>query len=73
MPAWLGWWTLDYFFRKSKDWEFPDPNSDDNKVYPLTHAAGLVFCQHNAPIHRIRNLAEQLGNLVKDQEDNKGQ
>jgi len=72
VPAWLGWWTLDYFFRKSKDWEFPDPNSDDDKVYPLTHAAGLVFCHHNAPIHRIRNLAEQLGNLVKDKEDDKG-
>jgi hypothetical protein len=62
VPAWLGWWTLEYFFRKSKDWEFPDLNSDDDKVYPLTHAAGLVFCHHNAPIHRI---TKQLGDLAK--------
>jgi len=66
VPAWLGWWTLDYFFRKSQDWNFPDINSDDNKSYPLTHAAGLVFCSHNTPIHRITNLAKQLGDLAKD-------
>jgi len=66
VPAWLGWWTLDYFFRKSQDWEFQDINSDSNKVYPLTHAAGLVFCHHNAPIHRITRLAKQLGDLAKD-------
>jgi len=65
VPAWLGWWTLDYFFKKSKDWEFPDFYSDDDKVYPLTHAAGLVFCHHNAPIHRITDLAKQLGDLAK--------
>jgi hypothetical protein len=64
VPAWLGWWTLSYFFQKSKDWEFPDPNSD-TKVYPLTHAAGLVFCHHNAPIHRIKDLAMKLGDLAK--------
>ncbi len=63
VPAWLGWWILDYFFRKSKDWAFDDPSSDDK--YPLTHAAGLVFCHHNAPIHRITHLAKDLGELAK--------
>jgi len=57
VPAWQGWWTLNLFFETSKDWEFFD-NS-------LTHAAGLVFCHHNAPIHRIKKLAEDLGNLAK--------
>jgi CRISPR/Cas system-associated protein Cas10 (large subunit of type III CRISPR-Cas system) len=58
VPAWLGWWTLDYFFRESKEWNF-------EKDYPLTHGAGLVFCHHNAPIHRITKLAKDLAELAK--------
>ncbi len=61
VPAWLGWWTLDYFFTKSKEWKFRD--------HQLTHAAGLVFCHHNAPIHQITSLAKQLGDLAKNKKD----
>lgn len=64
VPAWLGWWTLDYFFTKSKDWKFGDDQ--------LTHAAGLVFCHHNAPIHQITDLAKKLGDLAKDKKDAQG-
>ncbi|EDN71416.1 conserved hypothetical protein [Beggiatoa sp. PS] len=64
VPAWKGWWTLNFFFEASKQWRFRD-NS-------LTHAAGLVFCHHNAPIHRIRGLAYQLGDLAKAKKDAQG-
>lgn len=65
VPAWLGWWTLSYFFQKSKDWEFEDTNPKVKKPYPLTHAAGLVFCHYKAPIHEITKLAKELGELAK--------
>lgn len=57
VPAWLGWWTLSCFFRKSKDWKF--------ESHSLTHAAGLVFCHHRAPIHGIQEIAKELAELAK--------
>lgn len=59
VPAWRGWWTLAFFFEQSADWQIFDQR--------LTHAAGLVFCHHNAPIRRVRALAKKLADLVKDQ------
>lgn len=58
-PAWQGWWLLGYFFRQTgtDGWQF--------KGEQLTHAAGLVFCHHNAPIHRIKRLAHDLADLAK--------
>ena len=53
VSAWLGWWTLDYFFQKSENWHIDDSNPKVKESYPLTHAAGLVFCHYKAPIHRI--------------------
>jgi hypothetical protein len=64
VPAWKGWWTLNFFFQASENWGF-------NKK-TLTHAAGLVFCHHNAPIHRIKGLAYQLGELAKAKTDAQG-
>jgi len=58
VPAWLGWWTLSYFFQKSKDWKF--------ESHSLTHAAGLVFCHHRAPIHGIQEIAKELAELAKE-------
>lgn len=59
VPAWQGWWLLGYFFKKTgtDSWRF---NNEQ-----LTHAAGLVFCHHNAPIHRIKRLAHDLADLAK--------
>lgn len=57
VPAWQGWPLLSVFYEKSKDWKFRDEK--------LTHAGGVVFCHHNAPISRIKDLAEQLAQLVK--------
>lgn len=61
VPAWKGWWLLDFFFTKSQDWKAPV----DGNEQELHHAAGLVFCHHNAPIARIKHLAKDLAELVK--------
>jgi hypothetical protein len=58
VPAWQGWNTLNLFYQQSREWRF--------EGHPLTHAAGLVFCHHNAPIHRITDLARNLAELAKD-------
>jgi len=57
VPAWKGWEVLRLFY------EF-DPLPAYYKT-PLTHAAGIVFCHHNAPILQIRKLAHRLANLAK--------
>jgi len=57
VPAWKGWEFLRLFY------EF-DPPPAYNET-PLTHAAGIVFCHHNAPILQIRKLAHRLANLAK--------
>ena len=65
VPAWVGWWTLSFFYQHTKDknWNF---NGE-----PLKHAAGIVFCHHNAPIHRITKLAKELAELAKDKDRKK--
>jgi hypothetical protein len=59
VPAWKGWWTLGHFFEHVAGWSLFGRR--------LTHAAGLVFCHHNAPIRRIKALAEALAGSVKRQ------
>lgn len=36
------------------------------KTHHLQHAAGLVFCHHKAPIHRMVDLAKKLADLAKE-------
>jgi hypothetical protein len=57
VPAWQGWKTLAFFYSQSQEWNFDGQ--------PLLHAGGLVFCQHNAPIQRIKELAHSLAELAK--------
>lgn len=57
VPAWKGWELLQFFFDHTRDWIFEDRR--------LTHAAGIVFCHHKAPIHRITALARGLADQVK--------
>ncbi len=52
VPAWQGWWMLDQFYQLSQGLTF------NNK--PLFHGSALIFCKHNAPIHRIDQLARKL-------------
>lgn len=55
VPAWAGWWVVDLFFRR--EWHYQGER--------LTHACGVIFCHHKAPIHRMRALAEDLAGLAK--------
>lgn len=57
VPAWKGWESLRYFFEVSKNWSFEGKD--------LTHAAGIVFCHHKAPIHTIRHETDLLVRLAK--------
>lgn len=53
VPAWQGWWMINEFYKQAKQ-HIKHNNTS------LFHAAGLVFCHHNAPIHRIDSLARAL-------------
>lgn len=71
MPAALGWSFAARFFEHfqslnlSQAGEFPD--------IPLTHAASLVYCQHHAPIDRIKRLAkDHLAEFAKSRKDLSG-
>ncbi len=62
VPAWNGLDVLQLFFETCREWRLPhDPGSE-----PLTHAAGIVFCSHSAPIHRVTALSRELAGLVKE-------
>lgn len=56
VPAWQAWRTLSFFFDHAQ-WRF---HGED-----LKHAASLVLCHHDAPIHRITKLAKDLCDLAK--------
>lgn len=58
VPAWQGWNMLSFFYQETKDWQLWDGT-------PLTHAAGIVFCHHNAAINRIKQLAHYLSEQAK--------
>jgi hypothetical protein len=59
VPAWKGWETVQLFYELAINWEIVP----DKKV---THAAGVVFCHHKAPIQRIIKLADDLSHIAKD-------
>lgn len=59
VPAWKGWNVMQGFYRISQDWTFGDNY--------LTHAGGMVFCHHNAPIHRIKHICKELAESAKQQ------
>lgn len=59
VPAWQGFRTLNAFYHAAAEWKFHGER--------LTHAGGLVFCHHKAPIYRVRDLAKRLADRVKDQ------
>jgi hypothetical protein len=70
VPAWQGWKTVRLFFEHvtgangKEPWKFGDEK--------LTYAAGMVFCHHNAPIQRMRNLSEELLVLCKKEQTPQG-
>ncbi|MBK8906684.1 MAG: hypothetical protein IPM60_01875 [Rhodospirillales bacterium] len=74
VPASLGWTLAATFFAETlgRDIETgrqgPRPGwtiGDHVDAPPLHHAAGLVFCHHDAPITRIQTLARNLAEIAK--------
>lgn len=60
VPAWAGWWWLQKFCEL---W-----GKDSGRTFgsqPLSYSAGLVFCHHDAPIHRVKDLTKELGDFAK--------
>jgi hypothetical protein len=56
-------WLLNFFYGCSQTWRFPEDGTDQR---PLTHSGGIVFCHHNAPIHRITGLVRDLSEHAKN-------
>ena len=57
VPAWQGLHLLELFYQQKEEF----------KKWPLTHACGIVFCHHNAPILQVRKIAHGLVDSIKDQ------
>jgi hypothetical protein len=53
VPAWLGWRALRTFYSQKFD-------------SGITYGGGLVFCHSNAPIHSIKQLANELTDKAKE-------
>lgn len=58
VPAWIGFDLLNLFYNLARHWEI------DGKA--LSHAGGIVFCNAKTPISRMRALAQQLADGVKE-------
>jgi hypothetical protein len=68
VPAWKGMEVLQHFYDFHKDWTYPEGNEikeNKDKQY-LTHAGGLVFCHVKTPIQRIKKLAREIADHIKD-------
>jgi hypothetical protein len=58
VPAWQGWRVMRLFYEKARHLQF--------KGLPLSQRAAMIFCHHDAPILLIRQLAEDLLGLTKE-------
>jgi hypothetical protein len=63
VPAWKGLELAQTLFEHRDEWSF--------KTKPLTHAVSVVFAHHNAPISRLKSLAEKLVEGAKQHADHK--
>ena len=62
VPAWKGWSTLALFYKVASTWSV---DLGEHNSGLLTHGAGLVFCNHKAPIYRVKGLANALADSAK--------
>lgn len=67
VPAWLGFDVLAKIFELTQDWVFNVQVEQQDKSFPLTHSAGLVFCNKGTPVYRMRVLAQTLADEKKQQ------
>lgn len=69
VPAWKGMEVLQHFYDFHKDWTYPEGNEikeNKDKKY-LTHAGSLVLCHVKTPIQRIKKLAREIADHIKDE------
>lgn len=64
-PAWRGMETLQRFYEVVQGEKPPPELATEVLNYPLTYAAGLVFCTANTPIAEITRTAKGLAEAVK--------
>lgn len=62
VPGWCGMELARLFLEQTQGMKYKVKGKDK----PLTHACGLVFCHHQAPISRISHLAKALAEKGKD-------
>ncbi|MBQ4849773.1 hypothetical protein [Pseudoalteromonas sp. MMG012] len=70
LPASQGFKVLAKLMEWTKDWSISKQVKQENgalinQIYPLTHAFGLVFCQHKTPVSTVRSFATNLADEVK--------
>ena len=63
VPASKGFALAQMFYQHSRNWSI----ELDGKKHKLTHAGGLVFCHYKTPIGRVKQLAQELAEGVKEQ------
>lgn len=68
VPAWKGFEFMNFFYKTSQEWEI----TLNGEARPLTHAGGIVFCQQNSPIYKMRDLAQQLADRIKNHPNKQG-
>lgn len=61
VPAWKGMFVLQHFYAFHQGWTPPN----DGRY--LTHAGGLVFCHVKTPIQRIKKLAREIADHIKEE------
>ena len=75
VPAWQGWWMLNRFYQLAeKNISYQFDRNGQQVQQRLYHGSAIIFCHHNAPIHRIdglaRNLADDFAKEKKFKEKN---
>lgn len=60
VPAWSGMDLLYFFYECSKNWNYDHAR--------LTHAGGIVFCSSKTPISKIRKVANDLADEIKEKD-----
>lgn len=61
VPAWKGFELMGLFYQISQNWHI----TLNEQTKRLTHAGGMVFCQYNSPIYKMRELAQALADRIK--------
>lgn len=64
VPAWLGLEIMNLFYEFSSKWTLKTNQVISEKK--IKHAGGLVFCRAKTPIYKMRYLAQQLADRIKE-------